>query len=169
VGINYHPFIDFRLKSPHSVPHFPEEDSKLRATTLTKRRGGNCPNTLEVLQQLLSIDPHFNDCLLFLGTLPARDSQATKTITDSLKGIDFSHCIYREECQEAASSYIIKSEAEDSRTIVNYNELPEMTVSEFIGAANAVGRGEGGGTGVWWHFEVYIYRCLHMLRMIWTV
>jgi ketohexokinase len=84
-----------------------------------------------------------------------------------LKGIDFSHCIYREECNEAASSYIIKSEAQDSRTIVNYNELPEMTVTEFIGAANAVGSDEGGGKGVWWHFEVrgdtaiIILCCLH--------
>lgn len=34
------------------VPHFPKQDSKLRATSLTKRRGGNCPNSLEVLQQL---------------------------------------------------------------------------------------------------------------------
>ncbi|CAI4210232.1 unnamed protein product, partial [Parascedosporium putredinis] len=30
-----------------SVPHYPEEDSKLRAESLAVRRGGNCPNSLE--------------------------------------------------------------------------------------------------------------------------
>ncbi|KAK5944313.1 hypothetical protein PMZ80_003594 [Knufia obscura] len=38
------------------VPHFPEQDSKTRATNLTKRRGGNCPNSLEVLQQLVRLE-----------------------------------------------------------------------------------------------------------------
>ena len=121
------------------MPHFPEEDAKLRATSLIKRRGGNCPNTLEVLQQL--IESEDNAHLIFLGTLPARNSPATKRITDSLPGIDLRHCVYREECCEAASSYIIKSESADSRTIVNYNEVPEMTVDEFVSAANSIASG----------------------------
>ncbi|KAH6626184.1 hypothetical protein B0J18DRAFT_408543 [Chaetomium sp. MPI-SDFR-AT-0129] len=37
-----------------TIPHFPTEDSKLRATALQVRRGGNCPNSLEVLAQLLA-------------------------------------------------------------------------------------------------------------------
>ena len=40
------------------VPRYPEEDSKLRATSFTKRRGGNTPNTLEVLQQLVDTDTY---------------------------------------------------------------------------------------------------------------
>lgn len=137
-----------------SVPHFPTEDSKLRATSLVKRRGGNCPNTLEVLQQLIEQDD--NAHLIFLGTLPARNSASTKRITDSLPGIDLRHCIYREECQEAASSYIIKSESADSRTIVNYNELPEMTVDEFVNAADKIREGSevDGRKRIWVHFEV---------------
>ena len=39
-----------------TVPQFPEEDSKLRATSFTRRRGGNTPNTLEVLQQLVAFE-----------------------------------------------------------------------------------------------------------------
>jgi ketohexokinase len=44
-----------------------------------------------------------------------------------------------------------------SRTIVNFNDLPEMTIREFEViadgfAADEHGHGEGGGC--WWHFEV---------------
>lgn len=64
--------------------------------------------------------------------------------------------MYREEALEAASSYIIKSEKADSRTIVNYNELAEMTVDEFINAANNIVAGvdESRNGRVWFHFEV---------------
>jgi ketohexokinase len=94
--------------------------------------------------------------LIFLGVLPARNSAATRTITNSLNGIDLRHCVYREECWEAASSYIIKSESKDSRTIVNYNELPEMSVDEFVGAADLIVAGVDGSRNgrVWFHFEV---------------
>lgn len=34
-----------------TVDHFPEEDSKLRASGTQQRRGGNCLNTAEVLCQ----------------------------------------------------------------------------------------------------------------------
>jgi len=40
-------------------------------------------------------------------------------------------CIYRPHRQLAASSFIIRSQETNSRTIVNYNELGEMTVREF--------------------------------------
>jgi ketohexokinase len=92
-----------------SVPHFPEEDSKLRATDLSIRRGGNCPNSLEVLQQLLHHSAFYSfssssslpsststssatstataqedDVKLHLVTcLPAKSSPATRRITAS--------------------------------------------------------------------------------------
>jgi ketohexokinase len=110
------------------------------------------------LQQLGEAED--NAHLIFLGTLPARNSSATRTITNSLNGIDLRHCVYREECYEAASSYIIKSEQKDSRTIVNYNELPEMTVDEFVRAAGNIVAGiDGSRNGrVWFHFEVRFSR-----------
>ena len=105
--------------------------------------------------------------LHLITTLPAADSAATRMIlssfhnnndNDSVDGIDFSHCLYRPGHDAAASSYIVRSGATGSRTIVNFNELPEMTVGEFEGVVDAlvaeVGVAGGGGDGCWWHFEV---------------
>lgn len=63
---------------------------------------------------------------------------------------DFSHCLYRQGTSEAASSYIIRSEATGSRTLVNHNNLDEMTVSEF----ETVVRNFNADQETWWHFEV---------------
>ena len=113
--------------------------------------------------------------LHLITTLPAAESAATRMIlssfhhgndTDSVDGIDFSHCLYRTGHDAAASSYIVRSGATGSRTIVNFNELPEMTVGEFERVVDALiaevgvesgdgeGGGGGGGDGCWWHFEV---------------
>lgn len=62
------------------------------------------------------------------------------------------HSIYRESFNEPASSYIISSAGSGSRTIVNYNELPEMSLAEFEDIAGSVG-----GEGSWFHFEVGFY------------
>lgn len=63
--------------------------------------------------------------------------------------IKMNHCIYREKFSEPASSYIIKSQSTGSRTIVNYNELPDMTVDEFTRIAS-----ELAPWATWFHFEV---------------
>jgi ketohexokinase len=60
-------------------------------------------------------------------------------------------CIFREEFTEPASSYIIASQGTSSRTIVNYNELPEMTHAEF---ATAVEPLRAAADRPWFHFEV---------------
>ncbi|KAI0129322.1 Ribokinase-like protein [Hypoxylon sp. NC0597] len=157
-----------------SVPYYPGEDSKLRATNLQVRRGGNCPNTLEVLQQLLrerddhhghgygyahEIKPYLISCL------PSVDAPATATILGSFGPgslVDFSRCIFRTDHRDPASSYIIRSEATGSRTLVNYNDLPEMTIDEFIAVANEV------GDESWFHFEGRIpettLQCIRYLR-----
>ncbi|EFQ28032.1 D-sorbose [Colletotrichum graminicola M1.001] len=168
-----------------SVPHFPEEDSKLRATNLRVRRGGNCPNTLEVLQQLLVSDLPVSSSptslqMHLVSPLPERQSQATAQIIASLRStaggasrtedgtpaIDFDHCLFREGHQAPASSYVIRSEATGSRTIVNHNELPEMTVPEFRRVAEAF---QGLGR-TWWHFEgrtpETTLECIRLLRQV---
>ncbi|KAK8047790.1 hypothetical protein PG996_015854 [Apiospora saccharicola] len=130
-----------------SVPHFPEEDSKLRATSLSVRRGGNCPNSLEVLQQLLKaqqegeghkvVRPYLISCL------PSAEGPASARVRDSFgpdSPVDFTRCIYREQHDQPASSYIIRSEAAGTRTLVNYNDLPEMTVLEFQAAIDGLDR-----------------------------
>jgi ketohexokinase len=89
------------------------------------------PNTLEVLQQLLTMKD-ISTLPILLAVLPNSASRATQHIRSSLgPNVDLLHCFYRDDSFEAPSSYIIKSLDTDSRTIVSYNELEEMTVSEF--------------------------------------
>ncbi|KAM7217411.1 Ketohexokinase [Rhypophila decipiens] len=187
-----------------TVPSFPEEDSKLRATEIQVRRGGNCPNTLEVFQQLLSSLPSNSNSATAVGqgsestikptaylvsSLPDREAPATNKIlssfgpsvvdndsrgghddTDPRSRINFDHCLYRAGHQEPASSYIIRSSATQSRTIVNYNELAEMTTDEFIKIVRTfVDDPNGsGGDDLWWHFEGRIptttLQCIRHLR-----
>lgn len=64
--------------------------------------------------------------------------------------MDFQHCIYRQGHSEAASSYIIRGAAKGSRTVVNYNELPDMTADEF----EHIARSFDAEDETWWHFEV---------------
>lgn len=146
----------------HSVPHFPEQDAKLRATSLRARRGGNCGNSLEVLQQFLPASsaaaaaaaapliPHL------VTTLPGRQSAATARVLSSFgpnSSVDLGHSFYREDQAEAASCYIIHSQESGSRTIINYNDLTEMTVGEFASIAGAF---QGEEAETWWHFEVRV-------------
>ncbi|KAF5657260.1 carbohydrate purine kinase [Fusarium heterosporum] len=147
------------------VPFFPSEDSKLRATSLNIRRGGNCPNSLQVLEQLLADRDALQ--LYLVSPLPNISSSATRRVVSSFgpqSKIDFSRCLYREGSTEAASSYIIRSEETGSRTLVNYNELPEMTEDEF---GNIV-RSFEADKETWWHFEGRVpdtvQNCIRLVR-----
>ncbi|OLN84500.1 Ketohexokinase [Colletotrichum chlorophyti] len=155
-----------------SVPHFPDEDSKLRATGLRVRRGGNCPNTIEVFQQLLG-DEKSPVRVHLVSPLPERESQATARIIASLtegtttaRAVSFDHCLFREGHREPASSYVLRSETTGSRTIVNHNDLPEMTTEEFLRIAEAF-RGQA---QTWWHFEGRVpdttLECIRILRRV---
>ncbi|KAK7427950.1 hypothetical protein QQZ08_005563 [Neonectria magnoliae] len=128
-------------------------DSKLRATTLNIRRGGNCLNSIEVLEQLLTEAEHVVVQPYLVSCLPNASSQATRRIIDSFgpgSNVDFRHCIYREANTEAASCYIIRSLESGSRTLVSYNNLPEMTIEEF----EPIVRSFISDRETWWHFEV---------------
>ncbi|KAL3485421.1 Ribokinase-like protein [Aspergillus germanicus] len=133
-----------------TTPFYPGEDDKLRATSISRRRGGNCPNSLEVLQQLMAeSSSDFQVPLTLVAILPARSSVAAQQIRSVFEPhVSLEHCIYREEFGEPASSYIIKSQASGSRTIVNYNELPEMTLEEFKSIVDGLRNPVG-----WFHFE----------------
>lgn len=140
------------------------------------RRGGNCPNTAEVLQQLLQAhvattlpgpNRPTDQCssaeqnhqmpmqLHLLSSLPDKESPSTVKITESLQRaevpVNLDHCLFRAGHWEAASSYIIRAEDTGSRTIVNFTDLPEMTEHEFTHVADSFARGE---KDTWWHFEV---------------
>jgi ketohexokinase len=88
--------------------------------------------------------------LNLVAILPARSSVAAQQIRSAFEPhVSLEHCIYREEFEEPASSYIIKSQASGSRTIVNYNELPEMTLEEFKSIVDGLRNPVG-----WFHLEV---------------
>ncbi|ETN43567.1 uncharacterized protein HMPREF1541_02726 [Cyphellophora europaea CBS 101466] len=163
-----------------TVPHYPGEDEKLRATSISHRRGGNGPNTLEVLAQLLHHKIPDNTrhpttipqpasprpSLHLISTLPSKQSQAVSNIASSLDPtVDIDHSIFRESHTEPASSYIVRSSTSGSRTIVNYNDLPEMTEHDFQSAAEQL----LSDAETWWfHFEGRIpevtLRCIRYVR-----
>lgn len=156
------------------VPHYPEEDTKLRATNLVRRRGGNTPNTLEVISQLLPRNMHpealtHSTELSLLTVLPDPESADTKTILKSLPDVTSHLYRYRQGQPVAASSYIIQSAKNLSRTIVSANPLDEMTVEEFKAAiAPLVDDTEIGKDDVWIHFEgrtpEVLLQCVTWLR-----
>ena len=133
------------------MPYYPDEDEKLRATKLIQRRGGNGPNTLEVLQQLIKQEETTEEpSLILFSVLPSKSSPAIPQISSSFgKHVDLSRCLYRADHVQPASSYIVRSMDSGSRTIVNYNALPEMTSIEFTAMADELGVKAG-----WYHFEV---------------
>ncbi|KAL8851388.1 MAG: hypothetical protein Q9221_003659 [Calogaya cf. arnoldii] len=147
------------------VDHYPAEDEKLRASSIIRRRGGNCPNSLEILQQLLDTDatgPTIS--LALLAVLPSSSSPAYQELRSSFRvSTDLTNCICREQVNEPASSYIVRSRQVDSRTIINYNGLPEMTTEEFATVADKLRDNMG-----WCHFEGRIpdvtLRCMQHLR-----
>ncbi|KAI1353591.1 putative PfkB family kinase [Xylaria sp. FL0043] len=145
------------------VSHYPSEDEKLRARSISTRRGGNCPNTLEVLGDLLQYvgAPITLD---LIAVLPSRQSSATQKIKESFGSrVSLRKCLFRDEHHEPPSSYIIRSDATDSRTIINYNDLPEMTCDEFFRTADALS-----AANTWYHFEGRIphitLQCMQYLR-----
>ena len=106
-----------------------------------------------MLQQFLSTPPDL--ALHLVATLPNRHASATAKIVSSFgtgSPIDLSHCIYRDDQTEAASSWIMSSQATGTRTIVNHNGLEDLTTDEFVKIADAF-RGED-AANMWWHFEV---------------
>jgi len=170
-----------------SVPHYPAEDEKLRATEIIRRRGGNCPNTLEVVAQLTIVSnqgrnraPGFANWkegggteLALIAVLPNKWSPIRENIFESMIDVDIDFAIFRNKFHEAANSFIIKSTESGSRTIVNYNQLPEMTFEEFKECFESLSRkyvydyGYDHQSG-WYHFEGRIpdvtLKCIEFLR-----
>jgi ketohexokinase len=180
--VNLHVAHDLGLTNP-SVPHFPLEDSKIRASNHTVRRGGNVANTLEVLAQCLPTsttpgrsskkdneDEDEETTLHLLAVLPDKTSPATQFIRSSLPstvGLEGS-CIFRRGTNDAPSSYIIVSEEHMSRTCVSVRNLADMTREEFIDRVDALACV---GENVWFHFEgrmpQVVRQCVRWLREEW--
>ena len=139
------------------MPRYPSEDEKLRATGHVRRRGGNCANTLEVLQGLIAqsdaSQTGTQNKLFLLTVLPSKRSFDVDFIRNSIPDVELdAGCIFREDYQDAASSYIIQAKEKNSRTIVSHNPLPEMTTKEFVESASTIHRNSC-AQGCWFHFE----------------
>lgn len=106
----------------NTVECYPVEDDEVRALSQRRCIGGNCANTLTVLQQL------GHDCV-FAGTL------ATDTDGDEIalglqqQGINIDYC--HRVSGESPTSYILLSHDTGTRTIVHYRDLPEFSLADF--------------------------------------
>jgi ketohexokinase len=129
----------------HSVPAFPEPDTKIRAENVKKRRGGNVGNTLQVLSDILEFsapDPSLDvetklprTTLYLLAPLPEKTSADGALIAASLPNVDLLNTS-SEKCESAPASMIIQTKNGPtqgvSRTIISHpGALPEMTVADF--------------------------------------
>lgn len=157
------------------MPHFPIEDEKLRAKGISRRRGGNTANSLEVILQLENHDPAMMTetsgavALHLLAVLPDEHSASAKFICESIAGVNTAGMsLFRDGYEEAASSYIIQSQESRSRTIVSINKLPEMKIQEFKQRVESFASPLAAEEMVWFHFEGRIpettYPCAEFLR-----
>lgn len=115
---------------------YPEEDSEGRALGSETRPGGNAANTAAVLAQA----GHQVDLAAVVA-----DGSAGDGLLESLaaRGIGVGRCVRRPG--NTPTSWILRSRATGSRTIVHDRELPELHADAF--------RQEGLAGYDWFHFE----------------
>lgn len=130
-----------------TMPRYPEEDSKLRALSFRRRRGGNTPNTLEVLQQLIDSDDRKKlgqdrsnsetDApeLYLIATLPAKTSADTALMTSSFDLPNTSKQNDEMKRREASDQPQHRSRVDLSHCI--YRERSSEAVSSYIIASQA--------------------------------
>lgn len=138
------------------------------------RRGGNCPNSLEVLLQLINSDVSCEKKVTayLMSGLPERESADAKLIEASYPSpvgpANLSLCLYRHGHKTAPRSYIMRSAGTGSRTIVNHNGLPEMALTEFCAGLKGVFQDLDFEEATWWHFEGRVpattLACIQKLR-----
>jgi ketohexokinase len=167
----------------HSVPAFPEPDTKTRAESVKKRRGGNVGNTLQVLSDILKFSAPApspdvetklpRTRLYLLAPLPEKTSADGALIAESLPNVDLLNTS-SVKCESAPASMIIQASNGPtqgmSRTIISHpGVLPLMTVADFkasipfwndFQSSDAVSR--------WVHFEgrspITTHDCIAHLR-----
>lgn len=104
------------------VERYPPEDSEIRATSQTRRVGGNAANSAIVLAQLGAE-------VAWTGHLARSAHLIERTFRHY--GVDASLAT-RVEGGTAPTSYILLSEATGSRNIVHYRDLPEYPADAFL-------------------------------------
>lgn len=107
----------------NTVDQYPEEDSEVRASAQTWRRGGNASNTAVVLQQL-------GELCSWAGALA--DDAASEFIRDEMTRLG----VNLDAAQVVATgrtptSYVSLSAENGSRSIVHFRDLPEYGFDAF--------------------------------------
>ena len=104
------------------VEKYPAEDSEMRALAQSQRMGGNAANTAVVLAQL-------GVRTFWVGNL----AESTPIVDQSFSrhGVDASLAV-RIPGGVMPTSYILLSEANGSRSIVHYRDLPEYSAEKFL-------------------------------------
>lgn len=104
------------------VERYPEEDSEVRALAQSQRMGGNAANSAVVLAQL-GVQAYW------VGNL----SESTPIVDQSFArhGVDASLAV-RIRGGVMPTSYILLSEANGSRSIVHFRDLPEYSAERFL-------------------------------------
>jgi len=107
----------------NTVEAFPAEDAEVRALEQSLRRGGNASNTAVVLAQL-------GEQCSWAGTLA--DDASSEIIR-----ADLSACNVNTDAAQVVAggssptSYVTLNQANGSRTIVHYRDLPEYSLAAF--------------------------------------
>lgn len=104
------------------VTAYPAEDSEVRALGQSRRLGGNAANTAVVLGQL-------GADVQWTGSLPADSGVVEREFARF--GVPFSSAV-RVSGGSIPTSYITLSEANGSRSIVHYRDLPEYQAADFL-------------------------------------
>jgi ketohexokinase len=105
------------------VAQYPREDTKVRALSQRRTRGGNATNTLVVLSQLGHHCSWGGVCV---------DEPDGQIILQDLAehAIDTRYCRFETQ-GKVPTSYITVNQGNGSRTIVHHRDLPEFTYQDF--------------------------------------
>jgi ketohexokinase len=87
---------------------------------------------------------------LLIASLPKQGSDDYNFIKESLPGVILDESPIHESATAAPRSYIIRSVETNSRTIVNHNELNELTLDQL----EQVFHSRTAKSINWWHIEV---------------
>lgn len=106
-----------------TTPHYPKEDSEMRAASRLFEVGGNVCNTLYVLNQL-------GNTTSIVATLASDES--SKQLSKGLAQRKIDTAFTQKFIQGSTpTSYVIRNEETGSRTITHYRELPELSFDHF--------------------------------------
>jgi hypothetical protein len=174
IGVKHLTPLRYTILTILRVPQFPVEDTKLRAEKVTRRRGGNVGNTLEVLSDIISYWHGIPDSetrkLHLIAPLPEQNSADAAFIRDSMntKLVDLAGP-FHDPHPNAASCVILQSKERATRTIVSHSDLPALTLGHFNDIIRQVIDNLSVGSDLWVHFEgrnsEFELDCVRALRL----